>query len=108
MLFSGRLFGRLSTAHKHLLCELARGGQLKDHRNVDGDKVYKLHPLDDAATEKVAATLINDLRHAGLIDSNMKFPAATYLLTDKGSALAARLTVAEALPVGTRSYPPKR
>lgn len=104
MLFSGQL----SAAHKHLLCELARGGQLKDHRNVDGDKVYKLHPLDDALAETVAATLVTDLQHAGLIDSNMKFPAATYLLTDKGIALTARLTVAEVLPVATRSYPPKR
>ncbi len=107
MLFSGRLSGRLSTAHKHLLCELARGGQLKDHRSLDGAKVYKLHPLDDRATETVAANLVNDLQRVGLLDSNMKFPAATYLLTDKGIALTARLTVAEALPVGTRRYSPK-
>jgi len=99
--------GRLSAAHKHLLCELARGAQLKDHRSLDGDKVYKLHLLHAASAETIAATLVNDLQRAGLIDSNMKFPAATYLLTDKGMALVTRLTAADALPIGTRSYPPK-
>ncbi len=108
MLFSGRFLGRLSPAHKRLLCELARGGQLKDHRTLDGAKVYKLHPLDDMPDETISSILVNNLQRAGLIDSNMKFPAATYLLTDKGVALTMRLTLAAGLPVGTRSYPPKR
>ncbi len=94
---------RLSAEHKHIIGELARGSRLKDHRNLDGDKTYKLHPLDDAPAELVAAPIVADLKRHQLIESNMKFPAATYLLTDKGAALATSLTLVETLPISSRN-----
>src|SRR5215212_6147139 len=96
---------RLSTVHERIISELARGSRLQDHRNLDGDKVYKLHPLGSAPAEIVDAALVADLKRQQLIASNMKFPAATYLLTDKGIALATRLTEAETLPLGSKNYP---
>ncbi len=96
---------RLSTQQAQIIAELARGSRLQDHRNLDGDKVYKLHPLGAAPAEIIDAALVADLKRQHLIASNMKFPAATYLLTDKGLELAMRLTVAETLPLGLKNYP---
>jgi len=84
---------RLSEAHKQLLSALARGSRLQDHRDLDGGKVYKLHALDDASEVLIAASSVAYLQRHKLIESNMKFPAATYLLTDRGAAIAATLTI---------------
>ncbi len=53
------------------------------HRDVDGGKGYRLHPLAGPA-EPVAWEVVAGLQAAGLIDSNKKFPAATYWLTEAG------------------------
>lgn len=82
---------RLSQAHKHILVALAQGQRLQDHRDLDGGKVYKLHALDNRPDEVVVGSLVLDLQRQQLIQSNMKFPAATYRLTDKGAALTALL-----------------
>ena len=63
------------------------GATLKAHRTVDGEKVHLLHPLTGPA-EPVDRAAVEDLRQRGLIASNMKFPVATYLLTEEGVALA--------------------
>lgn len=63
---------------------IAEGWTLKSHRYLDGRKVYRLHPLGEGEAEEVAWETVEGLRERGLIDSNKKFPAATYLLTDKG------------------------
>ncbi|MFN8491792.1 MAG: hypothetical protein U0350_29600 [Caldilineaceae bacterium] len=86
---------RLSQAHKHILIALAQGKRLQDHRDLDGGKVYKLHTLDSTPDEVVVGSLVLDLQHQQLIQSNLKFPAATYRLTDKGAALAATLCTDE-------------
>ncbi|MCX6045080.1 MAG: hypothetical protein NT075_08200 [Chloroflexi bacterium] len=91
---------RLSTEHMHIIRELARGSRLQDHRNLEGDKVYKLHPLDTAPAEIIDAAVVGALKRQQLIASNMKFPAATYLLTDKGMELAMRLTGVQTRPLG--------
>ncbi|CAN5375208.1 hypothetical protein BH10CHL1_BH10CHL1_15520 [soil metagenome] len=96
---------RLSVEHLRIIGELARGSRLKDHRNLDGDKVYKLHPLGAASVEIIDANLVTDLKRQQLIASNMKFPAATYLLTDKGLELSTRLALSETLPLGAKNYP---
>ena len=66
---------------------MAGGWTLKSHRYLDGGKVYRLHPLDGPAATVRRAT-VELLQNHGLIDSNKKFPAATYWLTEKGQALA--------------------
>ncbi len=77
---------KLSPAQKKILLALVAGRTLKSHRDVDGGKVFQLHALDGAATT-VEWEAVEQLQEAGLIDSNKKFPAATYWLTEKGKTL---------------------
>lgn len=81
---------RLSGAHKRVLLAIAGPYFLKSHRDIEGNKVYKLHPLE-GNDEVVPAGIVTDLTEQGLIDSNKKFPAATYWLTEKGKALVEQL-----------------
>ena len=76
---------RLSGTHKTLLRAIAHGDVLKAHRDLEGVKVYKLHPLDGAEQE-IEPAVVAYLCDHDLIDSNKKFPAATFWLTEKGSA----------------------
>jgi hypothetical protein len=73
----------LSDAEKNLLQALANGHTLKSHRYIDGAKVYQLHSLD-GSIEDVSRETVQVLQDHRLIDSNKKFPAATYWLTDAG------------------------
>lgn len=79
-----------SLAAKQLLLALGSGATLKSHRDLDGNKQYRLHPLGDDAWRVVDWQTVELLREQQLIDSNKKFPAATYLLTDTGRALVTR------------------
>ena len=81
---------RLSGAHLRVLLALARGHALKSHRDVNGGKVYQLHALDGPA-ETVARSTVEYLQDHGLIDSNKKFPVATYWLTETGKIVVATI-----------------
>jgi hypothetical protein len=85
---------RLSKSHRRVLQAMAGQHLLKSHRDIEGSKVYKLHALD-GTDEVVSPTVVAFLTNHGLIDSNKKFPAATYWLTEQGKAL---VKVAPALP----------
>jgi hypothetical protein len=85
---------KLRTAEQAVVRLIAQGWTLKSHRHLDGDKSYRLHPLDAGAPHDVTAETVRVLLDAGLIDSNKKFPAATYLLTERGKALADELGAA--------------
>jgi hypothetical protein len=74
---------RLSATHKHILQAMAGDYLLKSHRYLDGRKLFQLHPLE-GEPEDVPAAIVHYLEQHGLIDSNKKFPAATYWLTEKG------------------------
>ena len=87
-----------------VLKALAEGWTLKSHRYLDGDKVYRLHPLEGGEPEAVDSATVQALRERGLIESNMKFPAATYLLTDKGRQVAAGLVRGDVKPLGGRKF----
>jgi hypothetical protein len=67
---------------------MAGGGTLKAHRYLDGRKEYRLHALS-GESELVAPQTVEALVEAGQIDSNKKFPAATFWLTAKGRAALA-------------------
>ncbi len=95
---------RLSTPQRTLLIALQAGDRLKVQRTLDGAKVYRLHARDDAAFVEIAATAVDSLVRAGLIESNMKFPAATFLLTDKGLAVVTAITGSEQTPIGPRNF----
>lgn len=81
----------LSPAEKRVLRALVTGATLKSHRYLDGRKEYRLHPLSGEAARAVSWETVDHLREQALIDSNKKFPAATYLLTARGKALAEAL-----------------
>ena len=74
---------KLSSKQIKLLAALASGAVLKSHRDLEGHKVYRLHPLRGPATV-LAPHMVDPLKRHKLIESNKKFPAATYILTDKG------------------------
>lgn len=80
-----------SATEKVVLLALAAGSTLKSHRYLDGRKEYRLHPLAEEEVKTVASETMERLRERALIDSNKKFPAATYLLTDRGKAAVAQL-----------------
>lgn len=73
-----------------MLLALASGCALKSHRYLDGRKVYRLHALDRPA-EMVRRATVDRLIKRRLIDSNKKFPAATFWLTDQGKELVTTL-----------------
>ncbi len=77
---------RLTSDQRRILRAMHDGATLKAHRTLDGEKVHRLHPLA-GEPEPVDAALVESLRELGLIQSNLKFPAATYLLTERGAGL---------------------
>lgn len=94
---------RLNADQADILRALALGATLKAHRTADGLKLYRLHPLSGPPTEPPAPA-VEALKRRGLIAANMKFPAATYLLTDRGRARAAELAPGAPPPLTPTRY----
>lgn len=69
---------------------MAGGHFLKSHRDLDGSKVYKLH-TPSGQVEIIPSSIVRSIREKGWIDSNKKFPVATFWLTEEGRTLAAQL-----------------
>ena len=82
----------LTATQQQLLRHLAFGHHLKGHRDIEGRKIFRLY---QTASNEVVATPaqadIEALRGLGLLDSNMKFPAARFFLSPAGRRLAAIL-----------------
>jgi uncharacterized protein YjhX (UPF0386 family) len=78
---------KLSKAHWRVLRAMAAGERLKAHRSIEGEKVFRLHPLDGAPHPVERAVVETLVRH-GLIDSNKKFPTASFWLTPQGAERA--------------------
>ncbi|HRW05325.1 MAG TPA: hypothetical protein P5121_09540 [Caldilineaceae bacterium] len=89
-------------AAEALLVALQGGAILKAHRTVDGAKVHKLHH-QRAEPIPIDAAIVRHLEKRGLLRSNMKFPAATYLLTAKGSTLAQQVDQTSTQPLMART-----
>ena len=62
-----------------------------------------MHPLD-GPPQTVDKAVVDSLKRRQLIDSNKKFPAATYLLTDRGKEMAITLTETKTRPVSAKNY----
>ncbi len=100
---------RLTIQQLAILVALADGCALKAQRDLEGRKVYRLHYLD-GHTKEVAATDAQHLLESRLIDSNKKFPTATFFLTVRGVEqlkqisvnISARGLVATASPSANR------
>ena len=93
---------RLSAAQQRLLLALAGGATLKVHRTLDGEKSYRLHS-ENRASEEIDPGVVDGLAAQALLVSNMKFPAATFLLTERGVQEAVRLG-APLRPLTPRQY----
>ncbi len=74
---------RLAPPQRHILRAIRDGATLKVHRTLDGEKTHRLYPLA-GEPETVERGLVESLVTLGLIQSNLKFPAATYVLTNAG------------------------
>lgn len=96
---------RLGREEKDVLRALVSGYTLRSHRYLDGQKLYALHDTATDATRTVAVTTVERLRARGLIVGNMKFPAATYMLTTDGERVAASLTPTPLRPLLARLFP---
>ncbi len=92
---------KLSVAHLRVLQAMAQGQLLKSHRDLEGHKIYRLHPLEGPPVPVDPAVVMYLWEH-GLIDSNKKFPAATYWLT----ARARDVLAIEPLGVHSVNAPP--
>lgn len=79
----------LSPTQQQLLRALASGATLKSHRYLDGRKVYQLHWLDGHPPQTVRRSTVAAMQARGLLFSNQKFPAATYMLTEAAHQLLA-------------------
>jgi hypothetical protein len=82
---------KLSGEQRRILQALQQGCHLKVHRTMDGAKVYRLHGAaggSTAASEEIPADVVEPLERHGCLQSNLKFPAATLLLTERGARAA--------------------
>lgn len=91
----------MSMEEKRLLSALVQGAQLKAHRYLDGKKVHRLHWSDTEKTETVADSVVERLLQREFVSSNMKFPAATYMLTETGRKKGSSLVTWALSPVTT-------
>lgn len=73
----------LSAEAIQILHAVRQGASVKAHRTLDGAKIHKVHPLE-ADAFAVSEAAVRMLEQRGWLRSNMKFPVATYLLTETG------------------------
>jgi len=93
----------LTKTETAVLRELTQGSALKTHRELNGRKTCQLHRLTGPAITVDWATVAR-LKERGLIDSNKKFPVATYLLTEQGRRLAELLFNKPVRPLSAQNY----
>lgn len=104
MNFFQRLFAAKKYANaQHLLVAFVRGSTLKSHRDLEGKKNYVLHHLDNTH-DLVDDAIVEWLKQQRMIDSNKKFPAETYILTQRGRHAATKLAQSDRLPLSSRNF----
>jgi hypothetical protein len=80
----------LSARQKEILRLMHCGWTLKSHRYLDGQKIYRLHALSGEIID-LPDRVVEPLIERGFFQSNQKFPAATFLFTSQGRALATQI-----------------
>lgn len=81
----------ISAEQQVVLAAVFNGSALRSHRDLEGNKCYLLHTENTKAV-KIGRQSILDLRNKRLLETNHKFPSATFLLTSRGNAVAAQLS----------------
>jgi len=69
-----------------MLLNISSGATLKSHRHLDGSMQFRLHNLD-GSSKSIRTALVHSLVEEGLLDSNKKFPVASFWLTPAALAL---------------------
>lgn len=92
-----------SPAQREILQAMLQGWTLKSHRYLDGTKCYQLHSLHGDVVA-VAAPDVEWLAKRRWIQSNQKFPAATFLLTERGRALCNGGRTQPRVPLGAQCF----
>jgi hypothetical protein len=92
----------VSADQRALLEAIWQGAVLRSHRDLDGNKQYRLHSPDNTVA-LVPPALVQGLRHQRLIETNHKFPADTWLLTEIGRN-AINADPAPGHPLTTRNF----
>lgn len=80
----------LTRVEQTILLHLLDGWTLRSRRELDGHKECYLH-APSGETTQTANKVVVRLREKGLIETNQKFPVATYLLTSVGKQIASQL-----------------
>lgn len=91
----------LSPPERTILRAMVEGEALRHHSDLEGGKRYALHPAD-GAERPARAWAVSLLETRGLVVSNQKFPTSTYLLTERGQAVAGRLSDRPLRPLVSR------
>ena len=80
----------IPTAQIDVLTCLLHGWSLRSHRDLEGNKRFELRSLS-GGTQPVALDTVQKMRNKRLIETNHKFPSATFLLTGHGEKVAQKL-----------------
>ena len=81
----------LSDEQQMILVAVFQGAALRSHRDLEGNKMYLLHFGEEGEKREIGRNTTLNLRKKRLIETNHKFPSATFLLTTRGNAIAAKL-----------------
>lgn len=89
---------------QQILQAMYAGWTLKSHRYLDGQKHYQLHPLQGGNSVDVDAADVERMVARGWIQSNQKFPAATFLLSELGRSWCDDQTPVRQSPLGSQKF----
>ncbi len=81
----------LTVEQQSVLVAVFTGAALRSHRDLEGNKRYALH-RDEQEVGEIGRKTILSLRDKRLLETNHKFPSATFLLTTRGNKIAAQLS----------------
>ncbi len=80
----------LTDGQQQILIAVFQGAALRSQRDIEGGKIYELR--GELEAQPIPRKTVLDLRKKRLIETNHKFPSATFLLTSHGKQIAAQLT----------------
>ena len=94
----------LNVAQMRVLHAMMQGDSLRSQRDLEGNKRYELRSLT-GEKEIVLLRTVESLRNKRLIETNHKFPSATFLLTGHGANIAERLSGSrQQTPLAARKF----